>query len=416
MELLFGRPVVLLKNEDTCEEERMEESWDNVLAVGVLGVESINEEENAIYEEIEKRLVEKRDLDVEFMERIRKSTGKGGLKENYEAKEEIGKKIGKKLPILINMINDEGIRNLTNSSSEHEKENRTFVNLEILAGRKTMENNKFDKKGNETNTNDSQANFNRSFANILTNSSNSNISNVSSKTLEYNKMPYELKANIPTPFTSFPSNSLNESNFTNVSPFLFDTKKIPDPSYPANLTSLMHSPSLFDGQMPNETPEIIRSPNLPFQMTSSNEILENQNNISNLLEKTTPTMQSFETPEKPPVYRHKSRLSRTKNTENNEANFESPTIIRKTPNHLTHIPSVQENYRTNKPVLKPVSHMSANANRLSFNHPDRIRLAREEIENGKEDGDGEIKKKTDPFDLNKKRGYFSRFKNKGTIH
>jgi len=65
--------------------------------------------------------------------------------------------------------------------------------------------------------------------------------------------------------------------------------------------------------------------------------------------------------------------------------------------------------------LKSVSHMSANSNK--FNH-ERNKLNGEEEKNESDDeGITEnLESKSEVFDVNKRRGYYSRFKNKAMIH
>ena len=117
------------------------------------------------------------------------------------------------------------------------------------------------------------------------------------------------------------------------------------------------------------------------------------------------TKSDFESPDKPPVYKRRGRFSRAKNAEN-EANFEIPTIIHKVKSHLSQNLSPASEFKSNNnPVLKPVSHMSANANRLSLH---------QEMKGNNEIDDQEIKNRE--YDGNNRKGYYLRFKNKNLAH
>ena len=465
MELLFGRPIILLKTEDSCEEERMEESWENVLAVGILGVESTNEEENVIYEELEKKNIVKKNLDIDYMEKIRRSN-KG---ENYEAKE-IPKGSKDIMPILINLNlekNETGINlkekndsiidgnssflkkkgiemnnlnsfslKIKNQSNDEKSENKINQNisngssniLNELSNPASVEPNLTifssleNMKSNIRNLQPNNTQANNLFSSSMSNDSLSNNDRLIENPISTMEIPETVSQPAKSIFSENPPSKpenlmLSISNFSTLSMMNHNIQNLQ--SHDTNTTHLLLSSISNESSNNNdsliskssslemEKPEIIsQSEKSIFSDTPTNpnnkEILDSQNKISTLLEK---TKSDFESPDKPPVYKRRGRFSRAKNAEN-EANFEIPTIIHKVKSHLSQNLSPASEFKSNNnPVLKPVSHMSANANRLSLH---------QEMKGNNEIDDQEIKNRE--YDGNNRKGYYLRFKNKNLAH
>ena len=321
MEQVFGRPIVLLKTEDICDEDRIEEPIENILAYGILSLSSQNEEEIAIYEVFEKKKVlRKMNLDI------------SGMK---------------------NMTNDK--KNILNTEIQFEKNDSIIIpSIDPLTPflKLSQKNKEEISKIEEI----KQFEFNKTKVN--------------------SKILFEGKNNISQNNLIYPDLNIHAINNKDKNDFFQNNSN--------NSAYLLLKRVETINKTETNLKNIKTSKNEKFEQKLTNEISDL--NHHNLIDGKIYSLNSTSSPEntlniveenkKHLKRKNKDKNFKQKSLEELLQNFEKPTIIKKTDDH-DKTPII--NKKNSGLKLKPVSHMTANANSIPFSSNNEKKSYEKEI-------------------------------------
>lgn len=440
IEKLFGRPIILTKKEDSCDEDRIEEPLENIMAYGILGLVSENEEENAIYEDFEKKKVKNQMLDITKIKNV--TYFEKFVDPNIQVdKNEVNESktfIDPLTPYLLMSINksEEKIpRKNISIKGDNYLNNLKNQQFKINLFDKKKRLNKSDSKNIEKNKNNLISDLNRASPNYL--NINHNLNRIftanekkykeiikpnqstfiptSNETTKY--YDDELDSKVGTDIISaqkslFGKNNLHEkANFTKISDknIVIENEKIDQdfrkskifPEFNPTNKILLEDDNLSEkinfknDKISNEATKINNtklkefiSEKSLFDQTnqlytnlgkannfseSDNKSLSNINESNNFASVKTKSLYSFKNNLKFP------KLKLFKNRKKELDSFEEPMIVKKFNNHENDY--VKNKINSLSEQLKPVSHMSANANPIIFTSNRKEKKLGKEIEN-----------------------------------